>query len=173
MSRIGSLLSGRRRFPGGIGATSSSSVDSAGGAFPGYTGSVDLVEPMAPVAERLAVVPTTRCPDELHDAIVHLNREFIGREDPFSFRHQIAVAAARGDVVAVNNATAKWLASSFDVVFAANRVLHPGEKRLVEFATKECGKHQAAGEFDDGGDGGTACGDCSDVGRSSGRPGRR
>jgi hypothetical protein len=77
-------------------------------------------------------------PDELQDAIVSLNRDLIGRENPFSFRHQAATAAARGDRVAVNNAIAKWLASYFDVVFAANRVLHPGEKRLIEFAQREC-----------------------------------
>lgn len=38
----------------------------------------------------------------------------------------------------MHQATTKWLASYFDVLFAANRVLHPGEKRLVDFAEGEC-----------------------------------
>ena len=39
----------------------------------------------------------------------------------------------------MQNAMTKWLASYFDVLFAANRVLHPGEKRLTDFAQRECG----------------------------------
>jgi hypothetical protein len=33
---------------------------------------------------------------------------------------------------------AALLASYFDIVFALNRVLHPGEKRLIAFAHSEC-----------------------------------
>ncbi len=78
-------------------------------------------------------------PADLRDAIVGLNRDLIGPDNPFSFRHQADTAARRDDTLAVNNAVAKWLASYFDVLFAANRVLHPGEKRQIEFAHRECG----------------------------------
>lgn len=80
----------------------------------------------------------TPYPDELRHSIVRLNRNLIGSENPFSFRHQAATAAVRSDRVALQHAVGKWLASYFDVLFAANRVLHPGEKRLVEFAKREC-----------------------------------
>lgn len=88
-----------------------------------------------PELQRRAASPY---PSELRDAIVRLNRDLIGSETPFSFLHQAATAARRDDGVAANNATTKWLASYFDVLFAANEVLHPGEKRLVHFAEREC-----------------------------------
>lgn len=77
-------------------------------------------------------------PDELRAAIMGLNRDLVGWENPFSFRNQAATAASRGDGVAAHNAVSKWLASYFDMLFAANRVLHPGEKRLTDFVEREC-----------------------------------
>ncbi len=38
----------------------------------------------------------------------------------------------------VNHRVAALLASYFDIVFALNRVLHPGEKQLLGFAHNEC-----------------------------------
>lgn len=58
--------------------------------------------------------------------------------DPFSYFHQAAAAVGHGDLVAVNHRIAAWFASYFDMLFAVNRVLHPGEKRLVTFAMREC-----------------------------------
>ncbi len=40
--------------------------------------------------------------------------------------------------MSVNHRLAGLLASYFDVLFAVNRVPHPGEKRLVEAATAIC-----------------------------------
>jgi hypothetical protein len=51
---------------------------------------------------------------------------------------QIEKAVRRGDLVSVNHRVAALLASYFDVVFAYNRVLHPGEKRLLEHAVRMC-----------------------------------
>jgi hypothetical protein len=44
----------------------------------------------------------------------------------------------RGDAVSVNHRAAAFLASAFDVIFALNRVLHPGEKRLVSYVEASC-----------------------------------
>jgi hypothetical protein len=76
-------------------------------------------------------------PEELRRNIVHLNHPYL-RVHPFSFRHQAGKAVERNDVVSVNHRVAAWLASYFDIVFAINRVLHPGEKRQVEFVAREC-----------------------------------
>jgi hypothetical protein len=48
----------------------------------------------------------------------------------------VAKAARRGDLVSVNHRLTGLLASYFDVLFAFNRVPHPGEKRLVESASR-------------------------------------
>jgi predicted metal-dependent phosphoesterase TrpH len=55
-----------------------------------------------------------------------------------SYAHQIAAAEVRRDTVSLNHRVAALLASYFDVLFALNRVLHPGEKRLVEYAERTC-----------------------------------
>ena len=76
-------------------------------------------------------------PAELTDAIVSLNYPWL-TDHPFSFRHQLETAVARRDRVSINHRLAAWIGSYFDVVFAVNRVLHPGEKRQLEFAEAEC-----------------------------------
>lgn len=44
----------------------------------------------------------------------------------------------RRDAVSVNHRIAALLASYFDILFALNRVLHPGEKRIVALAQDAC-----------------------------------
>ena len=72
-------------------------------------------------------------PEALARAIVAHNLPLLAAAR-HSFAAQIALAAARGDAVSVNHRTAAWIASAFDVLFALNRRLHPGEKRLLEHA---------------------------------------
>ena len=77
-------------------------------------------------------------PDELRAEILRYDFDLLGSENPFSFLHQLDRAIRRRDPVAANNRSTQWLVCYFDALFAANRVLHPGEKRLIAFAQAEC-----------------------------------
>lgn len=77
-------------------------------------------------------------PEELRAEILRYNLDLLGPENPFSFLHQLDKAVRRGDAVAANNRCAQWIVCYFDALFAVNRVLHPGEKRLIAFAKAEC-----------------------------------
>lgn len=73
-------------------------------------------------------------PEPLRRAIVAHNLPMLrGRRS--SFLRQLQLAAERGDHLSVNHRSAAFLASWFDVLFAVNRTLHPGEKRLLAFAS--------------------------------------
>jgi len=76
-------------------------------------------------------------PEALRLAIIRQNHAVLRRVIP-SYTHQIEKAARRGDLVSVNHRVAALLASYFDVIFALNRVLHPGEKRLVQLVEERC-----------------------------------
>lgn len=82
-------------------------------------------------------------PEELRQAIIALNLPLL-RQAHSSFSHQLAKAVTRGDLVSVNHRLAAFLASYFDVLFALNRVPHPGEKRLLEIAQARCAVLPAA-----------------------------
>jgi hypothetical protein len=51
-----------------------------------------------------------------------------------SYEQQIRSAFRRRDRVSLNHRTAAWLASYFDILFAANRRLNPGEELLLVHA---------------------------------------
>jgi hypothetical protein len=53
-----------------------------------------------------------------------------------AYPKEIFKAATRGDVVTVHHRIEDMLRSYFDVLFAVNRALHPGEKRLLMYAEK-------------------------------------
>ncbi|MEO8396243.1 MAG: DUF4037 domain-containing protein [Chloroflexota bacterium] len=78
-------------------------------------------------------------PEELRRAIVAKNHPILRRMSS-SYLQQIAIAVQREDFVSVNHRTAALLASYFDILFALNRVAHPGEKRLVRYAEMLCEK---------------------------------
>jgi len=76
-------------------------------------------------------------PEALRRAIIAKNRPLLAA-NLSSFSRQIELAIARDDPISVNHRAAAFLASLFDILFALNRVPHPGEKRLLEHARRLC-----------------------------------
>lgn len=76
-------------------------------------------------------------PEALREAVVYYNHPML-RGTISSYREQLEKAAARQDIVSLNHRLAALLASYFDIIFAGNRALHPGEKRLVATALATC-----------------------------------
>ena len=81
-------------------------------------------------------------PEALAQAIIMLNHPVL-RQITSSYLRQLAKAAARGDLVSLNHRTAAMLASYFDILYAINRLPHPGEKRLLDDAEARCFKRPA------------------------------
>jgi predicted nucleotidyltransferase len=78
-------------------------------------------------------------PDALVKAIVETNWPLLRTVFP-AYLHQLEKAAARRDLVSLNHRAAALLASYFDILFAVNRLPHPGEKRLIDLAEQHCAK---------------------------------
>ncbi|MGA7393102.1 MAG: DUF4037 domain-containing protein [Terrimicrobiaceae bacterium] len=76
-------------------------------------------------------------PEALRRNIVALNHPVLRGIIP-SYANQIAKAARRQDLLSINHRLAAFFASYFDIIFAVNRELHPGEKRLLQFALNGC-----------------------------------
>lgn len=76
-------------------------------------------------------------PEALAHNIIRYNHPVL-RGILTSYHHQIESALKRQDLVSVNHRLAALLASYFDIIFALNRVLHPGEKRQLAFALSQC-----------------------------------
>jgi predicted nucleotidyltransferase len=76
-------------------------------------------------------------PDALIKAILAKNRPLL-KECSSSFYAQIALAVRREDWISVNHRTSALLASYFDILFAMNRRWHPGEKKLMRLALRDC-----------------------------------
>ena len=80
----------------------------------------------------------TEYPNELKQNIIKRNIMLM-KDKPFaSYYEQIEKAEKRNDVVSINHRITAFLASYFDVIFAVNELLHPGEKRLVQYALNNC-----------------------------------
>lgn len=69
--------------------------------------------------------------EELAVAIIEKNFKLLKDRMP-SFFYQIEKAVKREDLISINHRTTELLASYFDILFALNKALHPGEKRLKE-----------------------------------------
>ena len=79
----------------------------------------------------------TPYPEKLALNIIKKNFAYL-KDAMFSYRDQIASAVERCDFVSINHRCAAFLASYFDIIFAKNRILNPGEKKLIPFALKNC-----------------------------------
>lgn len=80
----------------------------------------------------------TPYPEKLKSNIIHRNMMLM-YEKPFaSYYEQVEKAIKRNDINSINHRISAFLASYFDVIFAENELLHPGEKRLVKFAKENC-----------------------------------
>ena len=55
-----------------------------------------------------------------------------------AYARQLEKAVKRSDLVSINHRLAALFTSYFDIIFAVNRQLHPGEKRIVESALSNC-----------------------------------
>jgi predicted nucleotidyltransferase len=70
-------------------------------------------------------------PDELRKKIILNNAHLIYDRMP-SLSFQLIKAIKRDDTISIQHRTSELLAIVFDLLFAANRMYHPGEKRLTE-----------------------------------------
>ena len=55
-----------------------------------------------------------------------------------AYAEPLALAVERNDLISINHRLAAFFASYFDVIFALNRMLHLGEKRLIITAQERC-----------------------------------
>ena len=82
----------------------------------------------------------TAYPDELSKNIINNNLPLLKNKIVASFYEQVKKALKRKDYVSLNHRIAAFLASYFDILFAVNKVLHPGEKRLIQYTKLHCEK---------------------------------
>ena len=80
----------------------------------------------------------TEYPKELKENIIKRNMMLMYDKPFASYYEQIEKAIKRNDIVSINHRISAFLASYFDVIFAVNELLHPGEKRLIQYALNNC-----------------------------------
>ena len=76
-------------------------------------------------------------PEKLRENIIKRNINLLYAAMP-AYSMQIKKACSRLDRVSIVHRTAAFLESYFDVIFALNRLTHPGEKRLISLCKQNC-----------------------------------
>jgi predicted nucleotidyltransferase len=76
-------------------------------------------------------------PVELAANIIKLNHPMLS-EILFSYQTQIGSAVKRQDTVQIISRVSRFLESYFDILFALNQMLHPGEKRMMDILETKC-----------------------------------
>lgn len=80
----------------------------------------------------------TPYPKSLKENIINRNLMLM-KDKPFaSYYEQIEKAIQRNDINSINHRITAFVASYFDIIFALNEKLHPGEKRLIKFVLDNC-----------------------------------
>lgn len=75
-------------------------------------------------------------PEELKKNIIEKNMRLLTGNLP-SYDIQIKKAVNRNDLPSINHRTSALMESYFDIIFAMNKMTHPGEKRMLTFALEK------------------------------------
>jgi len=78
-------------------------------------------------------------PEELKHSIIAKNHPVLRSVIP-SYYSQIQKSIDRYDLISTNHRLASLFSSFFDVLFAINEVLNPGEKKVLNYALAKCQK---------------------------------
>ncbi|MBC8549642.1 MAG: DUF4037 domain-containing protein [Candidatus Marinimicrobia bacterium] len=78
-------------------------------------------------------------PEKLKRSIIAMNHPVLRNVIP-SYYGQLQKAIDRKDLISINHRLASLFACFFDVLFAINEVLNPGEKKVLNFVLAECQK---------------------------------
>lgn len=77
-------------------------------------------------------------PNKLKENIINKNLAVMKDKKCASFFEQLEKAIKRKDIISVNHRITAILSSYFDILFALNKELHPGEKKLIKYTYKLC-----------------------------------
>ena len=84
-------------------------------------------------------------PEKLKEEILRVNWQALSHPSS-SIRHDLEVAYARGDFVSWHFLIVSFMAAYFDIVFAHNKLFHPGMKHVPKEARRRC--NQLPANFD-------------------------
>lgn len=87
---------------------------------------------------KLKKILNSQYPKKLKENIIKKNYPLLKNKMSASYYEQIEKAIKRKDIVNVNNRISAILSSYFDILFAVNKCLHPGEKKLLKYASRIC-----------------------------------